>query len=520
MYKLRNRIYLPMIILIMMALVFTGCSNSVQPTSANAIAESGQVKNAKYVFLFIGDGLSMTQTNAAEIYLGATAKKSANPDLVKLQYTQFPAQGMTTTYAADSFIPDSASAGTAIATGNKTNDGVINMDPTKKIKYKAISEMAKEKGFKVGVVSSVSLDHATPAVFYAHNPSRNNYYEIGMELAKSNFDYFGGGGFKQPKGKDGNQPDIIEAAKNNGFKVVTTKEEILKLNSNAGKVIAINPELDKDKALTYDINRKDSLSLADFTRKGIEVLDNPNGFFMMVEGGKIDWAGHANDAAAVIHDVIALDEAIAEALKFAEKHPQETLIVVTGDHETGGMTIGFAGTKYETAFEKISNQKMSYDEFDKKIEEYRKNHTPENTKLEDWYGIIKENFGLEIVDAAVLKDLEQKAKDGDKEAAKKLGVTLTEKEVNDLKAAFAMSMKEAKERGTDEQTYLLYGGYEPFSITLTHILNQKAGIGWTTYSHTGVPVPTYAKGVGENLFQGYYDDTDIFKKLVEIMGLK
>jgi alkaline phosphatase len=141
---------------------------------------------------------------------------------------------MSTTYAADSFIPDSASAGTVLSTGHKTNDGVIDMDPAKQVKYKSIAEMAKEKGMKVGIVSSVSIDQAAPAVFYAHQPSRNNYYEIGLELANSNFNYFGGGGFLSPKGKDGKQLDVLELAQTNGYKIANTQESIKKLNAQSG----------------------------------------------------------------------------------------------------------------------------------------------------------------------------------------------------------------------------------------------------------------------------------------------
>ena len=300
--------------------------------------------------------MGLTQINSAEIYLGSTSIK-ASSEPAKLNFSQFSAQGMSTTYAADSFIPDSASAGTALSTGHKTNDGVINMDPAKQVKYKSIAEMAKEKGMKVGIVSSVSIDQATPAVFYAHQPSRNNYYEIGLELANSNFNYFGGGGFLSPKGKDGKQLDVLELAQTNGYKIANTQESIKKLNAQSGKVIAISPVLDSSKALTFEVNRKGDLSLADFTRKGIEVLDQEKGFSMMVEGGKIDWSGHANDAAATIKDTLAFQDAVDEAIQFYNKHPKDTAIIVTADHETGGMTIGFSGTKYQTFFDKISISK-------------------------------------------------------------------------------------------------------------------------------------------------------------------
>lgn len=462
-------------------------------------------KIPKYVFLFIGDGMSFPQVSSAEMYLGKKADPK-NIGIKKLNMSQFPVAGISTTYDAESFIPDSASTGTAISTGNKTLGGVIGMDVTKKIKYPNIAEYAKMFGYKVGIVSSVSIDHATPAVFYAHQPSRNNYYDIAVELANSSFDYFGGGGFKQPTGAKNDQKNVIDIAKANGFKVLTTKDEIIKADASYGRVIATNPTLDADMALPYDIDRKsDDLALADYVKKGIEVLDNPKGFFMMCEGGKIDWACHANDAGATINDVLALDNAVAEAKKFYDKHPDETLIVCTADHETGGLTIGFAATGYSTFFDKIGYQTKSFLEFDKILSNYRKTHTKDNAKLEDLYADIKTSFGL--------------LSPSDADAATKKDMVLSDYEIQKLKDSLAQSILEAKDRKFNDNDKLLYGTYDPFSVTLTHILNNKAGLGWTTYSHSGLPVPVYAIGNGQDLFAGYYDDTDIYKKLVSILGM-
>ena len=211
-------------------------------------------------------------------------------------------------------------------------------------------------------------------------------------MVNSNFDYFGGGYFLDPDGIKANvsKPvNILEQARKNGYKIVKSKEEILSLNKNAGKVLALEPTAISSSndgySMPYEIDRKaEQLSLADFVRKGIEVLDNPNGYFMMVEGGKIDWACHANDAAAAIHDTIALNDAVKEAIKVYERHPEETLIIVTGDHETGGMSIGFAGTEYSTFFDKLEKQTKSYVEFDKLVAAYKEKTKPAAAKLEDF----------------------------------------------------------------------------------------------------------------------------------------
>lgn len=471
------------------------------PTSSN---NSFAGKNPKYVFLFIGDGMGVPQVASAEIYAGAL-KGGKYPDVPRaLSFTQFKAQGITTTHDASSFIPDSASAGTAIACGYKTLDGIISMDPEKKVKYKSIAKMAKEKGMKVGIISSVSIEHATPAVFYANAESRSMMYEIGLQLADSGFDYFAGGSVTDPDGKKSkmeNKPgNIFEYAKSKGYKIINNKDDFAKLKKGDSKVWAITEKPADASAMLYDIDREKSLlSLADFTRKGVELLENPNGFFIMVEGGKIDWACHANDAATAIKDVFAFDEAVKVAVEFAKKYPQDTLIVVTGDHECGGMSIGFAGTKYDTFFTKLVNQNISFVKFEEKLSDLKSKNP--SLKFEDVMPVITSHFGL------VIK--------GDKSE-----LDLTEYEIKLLKDAFSESIKDKKDRIKNEENYILYGSYDPLVVTITHILNRKAGIGWTSYSHTGVPVPTYAMGVGESLFDGYYDNTDIFRKLVSIMGIK
>ncbi|MDR1986354.1 MAG: alkaline phosphatase [Treponema sp.] len=457
-----------------------------------AVAPAGQ---AKYVFLFIGDGMAMAQISSTEVY--ATARSSKDITITKLGFTKFPVSGLTTTYDAGTFITDSASAITAIATGNKTLSGIINMDPGKTKSFKTIAEYAHEAGMKVGIVSSVTLDHATPAGFFAKVPSRSNYYDIEVQMVKSGFEYFAGGGLLQPRGKNKDQRDVIQMARDAGYVYVNSKTAFNALKPGAGKVLAINATLQDSGSMPYELDRKKGdLSLADYTRKGIELLqDNPKGFFMSIEGGKIDWACHANDAGAAIHDVIAFDNAVKAALDFAQAHPDDTLIIVTGDHETGGMTIGFAGTQYNTFFDKVALQKKSFIAFnDEVLIPYKKNTPKAQAKLADLIPGIQDAFGL---DYNSLSDFQKEQ----------------------LAFAFQRSLGDEIERPVAEDQYLLYGGYEPLTVKITQIMNQTAGIGWTSYAHTGVPVSTFAAGVHQELFSGYYDNTDIFRKLVSAMNL-
>lgn len=462
-------------------------------------------KKPKYIFNFIGDGMSYVQVNSAQIYKGVTEKGGIN--LGELVISQFPVCGSATTQDATSFAPDSASTATAISSGIKTHSGVIGYNADKKTKPESITEKLKKDGYKIGIVSSVSIDHATPAAFYAHAVSRKEMYDIALQLADSDFDYFAGGSLAQPNGKNGDQKSAFDIIEEKGYKIVDTKEEILSLNSQSGKVYAINPELQDSQAMSYDLDASEgSIRLKDLVKKGIDVLDNEDGFFMMVEGGKIDWAGHANDARSNIQDVIALDEAIEVAVEFAKAHPEETLIIVTGDHETGGMSIGYSTTGYNTAFNLLSYQDMSYVAFDELLEAYKQSTTAQKAKIEDILPLIKEHFGLVSPQEAA--------------TAKDEALVLTEYEYNKLKNAFTETMKKSSERTNNQETNILYGGYEPLTVTLTHLLNNKAGIGWTSYSHTGVPVPVYAMGQGAALFSGAYDNTDIFNKLVDLCELE
>ena len=460
--------------------------------SATAAPLSGaKGEKAKYVFLFIGDGLGMPQRAAATEFLKDCGKER------RLVMEAMPVHGVTSTHAADRFITGSAAAGTAMATGVKTNIGCIGVDPSFR-PVATLAERAKGRGYKVGIVSSVSIDHATPAAFYAHEPSRSMYHEIDHALAESDMDFFGGGGMKDPEGKKSEAPrgNALAAAKANGFTVADTRREILGLKKGSGKVIAVNPRLPDGKALPYDMdrNRKD-VSLAEFTEKAVELLDGEAGFFLMVEGGKIDWACHANDAAAAVKDTLAFDDAVAVAVDFAEEHPGETLIVVTGDHECGGLALGFSGTKYATSYSLMNRQTKSHQAF---FDDVFADHPKKKGSFETAMKLVKAHFGL--------------APDANGPLA------LKPFEVAELKRAFDASLRgETLKPGMAD--YMLYGSYDPFTMQLTHLLNRKAGLGWTTYSHTGVPVLTSASGPGATLFGGSYDNTDIARKIARVMNL-
>ncbi len=468
---------------------------------------------AKYVFVFVGDGMSYPQIQSAAYYAGkdaggivADVKKSSNPKdspvMNALSFYQFPVAGSASTYDATSFAPDSASTATSIFTGHKTHSSSINVDITKKTKYSTIAEQLRDqKDWKIGVISTVNLNHATPAATYAHQASRKSNYAIGQELVASNFDYFAGGALMDPQDKKKDKTSIYDLAKNAGYKVCFDQKSAGSIK-NGDKAILVAETLADSNALSYDNDRQvGEWSLRDYVKKGIEVLDNKKGFFMMVEGGKIDWACHANDARSSIADTLALSEAVEEAIEFYNKHPKETLIIVTADHETGGLTIGYAGTDYNLFFRTLDGQKISYAKFDSDyVSGYKKNSTSFEAVMKD----VEKLFGLKMP--------------GSSGSDKNGGLVLTDYELGRIKTAWEKTIKNDKSRSQME--YDLYGKYEPLTITITHVLNAKSGLGWTSNSHTGLPVPVFALGVGQNDFAGFYDNTDIYKKMAAITKVK
>ena len=463
----------------------------------------------KYVFVFIGDGMSYPQIQSAAYYTGKDAagivdvvKKSENPsdspEMKALSFYQFPVAGSASTYDATSFAPDSASTATSIFTGYKTHSSSINVDITKKIKYRTIAEQLRDqKKYKIGVISTVNLNHATPAATYAHQASRKSNYPIGQELVSSNFEYFAGGALMDPQDKNKDKTSIYDLAKNAGYKVCFDQKSAAALK-NGDKALVIAETLADSDSMNYDNDRKEGeWALRDYVRKGIEVLDNKTGFFMMVEGGKVDWACHANDARSSIADTLALSEAVEEAISFYNKHPKETLILVTADHETGGLTIGYAGTDYNLFFRTLDSQKISYAKFDSDyVSAYKKNGTSFEAVMKD----VEKLFGLKMPGA-----------DG---SNKNGGLVLTDYELSRIKTAYEKTIKNDNNRSQME--YDIYGTYEPLTITITHILNAKSGLGWTSNSHTGLPVPVFALGAGQEEFKGFYDNTEIYKKLAKL----
>jgi alkaline phosphatase len=381
-------------------------------------------KTPKYVFLFIGDGMGLAQVAATEAYLSA---KEGVIGSKNLSFSSFPVIGLATTFSANKYVTCSSAAGTALSTGSKTNNNMLGItaggDTLASITYKL-----KNAGYRIGIATTVSIDHATPAAFYASANKRSDYYNIALQLPATNFDFFAGGGFLEPTGKKKDRPDMHRIVTDAGYTIVRDHAAVASVKE---KVILFQAE-NKGPELPYAIERADDdLTLPQITAAAIKFLDNEKGFFAMIEGGKIDWACHSNDGATSIYETIDFANAVQYAIDFYHRHPDETLIVVTADHETGGMAL-----------------------------------TLENNI--DGLLQIDDNAKPQAVNTNTYMD---------KNAVK----------------------KERQDRIAGQ--------------------NKKAGLGWTSHDHTGIPVPVYAIGAGSEFFGGKYDNTDLPKRLCQAMGV-
>lgn len=447
-------------------------------------------QQAKYVFYFIGDGMGVNQVNGTEMYL---AEQEGRIGVKPLLFTTFPVGTMATTFSATNSVTDSSAAGTALSTGEKTYNGAIGMDDNKNV-LQTVAEKAKKAGKKVGVTTSVSVDHATPAAFYAHQPNRNMYYEIALDLPKTGFDFYAGGGFLKPTTTADKKeaPSIFPIFEEAGYTIARGLDEYKSKVGGAKKMVLIQQEGANPSCLPYAIDRKEGdLTLAQITESAIDFLTkgNKKGFFLMVEGGKIDWACHGNDPATAFEEVIDMDNAIKVAYEFYKKHPKETLIVVTADHETGGLGLGTS--KYELHLKSLVNQKQSQDLLSTAITDLRK-AKGNQVSWEEVKALLGEKMGF----------------------WKELPISWEQEKM--LRDEYENSF--VKNKAVFEES--LYAKTEPLAATAKKVMSQIAMVGWTSPNHTAGYVPVFAVGAGSNLFIGKMDNTEIPKRIAKAAGYK
>lgn len=470
-------------IMLIFALLFSSMTNSY---SLNANRLNKNKPRIKYFFYFIGDGMGIAHSELAQNYLNSI-KNTNEKSLIH----SLPNSAIYSTNSANSYITDSAAAGTAMASGYKTNNTKIGLSPKGEI-LETIAEAAAKKGYSIGLATNTSVLDATPAAFLSHNDFRYNANEIAASYLNAKFDYLVGGGAKSflneadfnaqldvagkpiEYNRDDNR-NIAQEFRNKGYIVdvgfkgaQNFKQFRPKINDKyiglfSNYHMPLNIDIPK-----YNYNVP---SLEAMTFKGLELMyKNPKGFFFMVEGGRIDHASHANDPKATINEVIEFEKAIKVAYDFYKNHPDETLIIITADHETGGLSLG-ANNDYFLKLETLKNQKISISNFANMSQFYN------GKNKEEFLNALEQNFGLKNFSDTEMKKLNA-------ELSKESNINILE-----LKRIIA------------------------------ELVSNRAGISWGTYAHSGVPVACWSIGVGAENFKGYIDNTDIPRIINNILKL-
>lgn len=305
-----NKLYL-------LVFIFTFCFGFYSYTLLGQ--QPKQIKKPKNVIIMIGDGMG-----TAQIYAALTVKKD------RLNIARCKNIGFHKTYSSDSFITDSGAGGTAISTGSKTKNGYIAMDSSKK-PLKTILEKAEDNKLSTGIVVACAVTHATPAAFIAHVPDRELYEDIATWYTKTDIDVFIGGGRKYFENRS-DKRNLTDSLIKRNYQLIYDLNKLSTVTN--GKLAALLYENHPPKATE---NRGNMLSIS--SSKALSLLEkNKKGFFMMIEGSQIDWAGHDNDEKYLLAEMLDFDDAVGVVLDYAQKNG-ETLVIITGDHETGGYSI-------------------------------------------------------------------------------------------------------------------------------------------------------------------------------------
>ncbi len=444
---------------------------------------AGKAEAPRYVFYYIGDGMGMGPVMAAQNYyrmvLGAEEP---------LTMMQLPVLGWCQTWSASSTTTDSAAAGTAIATGSKTRNGMLGMDADTTA-VTSIATRLHEQGWGVGLVTSVAADDATPGAYYAHVANRGMNRDIDLQFAESGFEFLGGAGLY---GLNGDHHDeIVEAFEREGVQLLCGSDRVAEMDSR--RVCVLNTERGNVWNLGYTIDSiRDNITLQQLTSLCLGQLEKytPERFFMMVEGGNIDHALHANDGGAAVMEIINFDKALAIAYEFYKQHPDETLIVVTADHDTGGLAMGNNKVKYSSRFDYLQHQRKSKEAFSEECKAMLRDRRVYT--WDDMRAKLEADFGLFTA------------------------IPVSEAEEQKLKEMFADTFE--KRNSEDQKT--LYASFDAFSVAVLGLVNEKAGYGFTSNSHTGNVVPLFAVGVGADRFKGLNNNDMITPTVLDILAGK
>lgn len=449
-----------------------------------ALSAAARDQGPRYIFYFIGDGMGMGPVMTAQAY-NREILKNDQPLLMM----QFPVVSWCMTYSASHSITDSAAAGTALSTGHKTKNGMLGMDPDT-VSVTSIARQFKDAGYGVGIVTSVAPDDATPGAFYAHVPYRKMYYDIDIQAARSGYDFLAGAGLLGTVTADGDSTDVLDAMAEQGVQMIYGPDEITRINSD--KVFLVNPRGTSPYNIGYTIDSIGGvLTLPLIAETCLEHLErvSPDRFFMMVEGGNIDHALHGNDGGAAVKEVLNFDQALMVAYDFYLAHPDETLILVTADHDTGGMVNVHSRTGQHMPLGVFDWQKVSKEEFSNYCKSLLRDRRV--YRWEDMQEYLEQNLGLFT------------------------HIPVSEERLESLKKMFNDTFE--MRNSADQKT--LYASFNAFAVEVFKLVNDAAGAAFTTVGHSGNPVPVFAVGVGSDEFKGLNNNSDLPAKIRRLCGL-
>ncbi len=437
----------PISLIALLAVAFCGCATRT-PTAAPTATSA---KAPRQIIFLIGDGMGSNQVTFAKEVLSTRGP-------FDIAFESFPVRGLQHTRSASHAITDSAAAATAMACGVRTINGWLGMD-TNRVPLQSIARIAHDRGWKVGLLTSQSIDHATPAGFYASVTNRNQYPLISRQLAETPFEIVGGGHMRGESNED--KSSNLDAMRARGYSLVDSRDGLKNLPPKA-RVFAVDRRRTKNGALPRVIDRKPGdLTLPEFTKAALSHLaDAP--FFLMVEGGQIDSACHDNDFGSMVHEVEDFNEAVKVCLDYAKSRP-DVLVVVTADHETGGLR--------------------------------RVDPLPEGA--DPARALRQTRTGREALPA--FKQL----------ASEKAGAPAAVAKLEDL---FGKDAFTAEQRAEIEKAWA--NGKDPLKFLQKAAKEFYASCGYeyTTGGHTAADIPVFAFGPGADAFRGTYDNTGIFDR--------
>ncbi len=469
-----------------------------EATASGAVPPPGS-SQPRYVFYFIGDGMGPVQVQLAEqVRSRLSAQRWGEvPDL-----SDFPVQATVTTGAIGARVTDSAAAGTALATGRKTAVGVLGLAEDRRSPLRSVAFVAQDQGRRVGILSSVSLDHATPAAFYARHPNRNDYVGIASQAPVSGFDLFAGGGFLGANA--GAQDALATQFRRAGYRWVRGSVSRPRLPA-----VVSNARLDDESAMPYELDRQPSAPrLADYTRQAIEWLDSPAGFLLVVEGGKIDWGCHANDATTVVLETLELMAAVGEAVRFLQRHPDETLIIVTADHETGGLEMNELAAG---AGELIASRRSSFRRFQALAQEELVAHS--DAGIGALRELVVQHWALDLASPA-----DPAPGRWDTATNRVPPRTLTLVEGAAISDALAVSKRRIADHQRAGTLPAALREHDEFTWALARAFDRRLGVHWGTRQHTAAAVPVFVDGVGRQRFSSIHDNTHVARGLLELLA--